>query len=175
MKWNLEAKCLQAIKQSLSSLTSYVLSRKPALLYRENSTGRTPLEMARDIYTASQVENAPNVSGGPQHYHPGSYDRNSLLNQPSSSFVKSKTGEVVPEESKKRTLEVCIEADGMMVREGRERKRRIVSLFEANEVAKRVASLKTGSRWGGNQIVVNGGLIDGEIKDDVISKWMRHL
>lgn len=53
------------------------------------------------------------------------------------------------------------------------RKRRLVSLFEANEVAKRVANLKSG--YGGRQIVVNGGLVDGEGKPDVVSEWMLNV
>jgi len=47
-----------------------------------------------------------------------------------------------------------------------------VSLFEANEVAKRVTGMKRGSGRGGRQLVVNGGLIDGEIKPDIVTKWM---
>lgn len=58
-----------------------------------------------------------------------------------------------------------------MGKEGKERKRRIVSLFEANEVAKRIASVNK-HKCGGNQVVVNGGLVDGEGKEDLISGWM---
>ena len=51
-----------------------------------------------------------------------------------------------------------------------------MSLFEANEVAKRVAGGNGygggRSRWGGRQVVVNGGLVDGEGARDVVSEWM---
>jgi hypothetical protein len=30
-------------------------------------------------------------------------------------------------------------------------------------------------KWGGNQVVVNGGLVDGEGKEDLISGWMEQL
>lgn len=56
--------------------------------------------------------------------------------------------------------------------EGGDRKRRLVSLNEANEVAKRV-SLR--SQWGGSQAVVNGGLIVEEGVDDVVSTKMAGL
>lgn len=60
--------------------------------------------------------------------------------------------------------------DEKLKSEGVDRKRRLVSLFEANEVAKRVTAMR--SRYGGHQMVVNGGLVDGEGKPDVFSEWM---
>ena len=61
------------------------------------------------------------------------------------------------------------ERENGMLKEGGERKRRLVSLFEANEVARRVAGLKRGS--GGGQMVINGGLVE-EGKPDVVSEWI---
>ncbi|KAF4634032.1 hypothetical protein G7Y89_g4076 [Cudoniella acicularis] len=51
-----------AIKQEMSSITSFLLSLNSTLLYRENATGRTPLEMSRDLYLNSLVENPPNTT-----------------------------------------------------------------------------------------------------------------
>lgn len=156
-----------AIKNSLSTQTATLLSLNRTLLYRENATGRTPLEMARDIYIASCVEHAPNIDGGYQrHYYPGQTDYNSVLHQPLSNFVKK---DLVPEESKKRTWDICDAVDRELKSDGVERKRRIVSLFEANEVAKRVTGIK---RYGGYQAVVNGGVVDNEGKPDVFSEWV---
>jgi hypothetical protein len=77
------------------------------------------------------------------------------------------------EESKKRTWEVCQSKDEELVEGGGEgRKRRLVSLFEANEVARRVAGLKRGS--GGGQMVVNGGLVE-DGKPDIVSEWAGDL
>jgi hypothetical protein len=125
----------QAIKQGLSTITSFLLSLNPSLLYCENSTGRTPLEMSRDMWIASCAENPPSISANKNVYYPGQYNYNSLIHKAASGFVEKKEDE--PEESKKRTWEICAkaheEADDDM------RKRRLVSLFEANEVAKRVA------------------------------------
>lgn len=163
----------QAIKQGMSQLTSFLLSLNPSLLYRENATGRTPLEMSRDIYIASQVENPfPLSSNNGMHYYPGQTDYNALINKSLSFFVVK---EAEPEESKKRTWEICASVDRDVTEGGDEnmRKRRLVSLFEANEVAKRVTNMKHG--YGGGQIVVNGGLIDGEGKADVVSEWMTSL
>ncbi|KAG4440717.1 hypothetical protein IFR05_003811 [Cadophora sp. M221] len=163
-----------AIKQGMSQMTSFFLSLNPSLLYRENATGRTPLEMSRDIYIASQVENPlPVCTNANMHYSHGQTDYNSIINK-SPSFFAVKEPE--PEESKKRTWEICAVVDAEISEAGDKegiRKRRLVSLFEANEVAKRVANLKRG--YGGGQIVVNGGLIDGEGKTDVVSEWMTGL
>ncbi|KAE8441442.1 hypothetical protein EG329_004968 [Mollisiaceae sp. DMI_Dod_QoI] len=159
-----------AIKKSMSTHTEFLLSLNPELLHRENATGRTPLEMSRDIYIASCVENITPLTKGNrfnQHYYPGQVDYNSIVLQPLSNFVVKAEQ---PEESKKRTWEICCQVDEKLRSEGGERKRRLVSLFEANEVAKRVTSMK--SRYGGHQIVVNGGLVDGEGKPDVFREWM---
>ena len=76
-----------------------------------------------------------------------------------------------PEESKKRTYEICLEVDEKLVEEGYEgeskRKRRLVSLFEANEVAKRLAGNKRGRQW-----VANGHIVDQEGRPDIVSEWM---
>ena len=157
-----------AIKQDLSSITSFLLSLNPALLHRENATGRTPLEMARDLYLTSTVQAPPNVSSN-YSYNSNHEDYNSLVRQPASSFIPSK---LCPAESKKRTYEICMEVDQNLIEEGYEgeskRKRRLVSLFEANEVAKRLA----GNKSGGRQWVANGYIVDQEWRSDVVSEWM---
>ena len=157
-----------AVKQGLSAITSFLLSLNPALLHRENATGRTPLEMARDRYLTSIVKDPPNVFSN-YNYNPNHEDHNSLVRQPASSFIPAKP---LPEESKKRTYEICLEADQSLIDEGFEgeskRKRRLVSLFEANEVAKRLA----GNKRGGRQWVANGYIVDQEGRSDVVSEWM---
>jgi hypothetical protein len=157
-----------AVKQGLSSITSFLLSLNPALLHRENATGRTPLEMARDLYLTSTVQDPPNVFSNCS-YNPNRDDYDSLVRQPASFFIPSKPR---PVESKKRTYEICMEVDQNLIEEGYEgeakRKRRLVSLFEANEVAKRLAENKRGGR----QWVANGYIVDQDGRSDVVSEWM---
>jgi hypothetical protein len=126
--------------------------------------------MSREIYIASQVESPPSITnnGYGHQYHPQQHDYHSIINRdPSSFMVKDE-----PEESKKRTWEICAAKDEELVRDGGERKRRLVSLFEANEVARRVVGLKRG--YGGGQMVVNGGLVE-DAKSDIVSEWARNL
>lgn len=69
----------------------------------------------------------------------------------------------IVEETQKRTWDICNAVDVKI----EEKKRRLVSLFEANEVARRVVG--TGGSYG---VVVNGGLI-GEVKQDIVSEWLH--
>lgn len=73
-----------------------------------------------------------------------------------------------PEESKKRTWEICVERDELLG----ERKRRLVSLFEANEVARRVAGLKRGG--GGGSTLFTAGVAQAS-KMDIASEWASVL
>ena len=124
------------------------------------------------MYITSLVSDPPSLNGTSNNwanqYHPGQQDYNSVIHKPCSSFIKNEG----PEESKKRTWETCTKYDGELEQEGKERKRRLVSLFEANEVAKRVAGGRSG--FGGNQMVINGGLVD-DGKKDIVSEWMGNL
>ncbi|KAG0652383.1 Ankyrin-3 [Hyphodiscus hymeniophilus] len=156
-----------AVKEARSSITAFLLSLNPSLLHRENATGRTPLEMARDLYLTSTVQDPPDVFSK-INYNPDREDYDSILFQHPSSFLPAS---LAPEESNKRTYEICLEVDQELINDGYDgefkRKRRLVSLFEANEVAKRLA----GNNRHGRQWVANGYIVDGG-RPDVVSEWM---
>lgn len=114
-----------AVKQQLSSLVSVVLDARPELLHRENATGRTPLEMAHDAVLAERFADTPRIEGG---------RREAALARPAWKFVV----EVRQESGKEVTYKVCVEAAG--TEHGR---RRLVSLGEANEVARRLTERET--------------------------------
>lgn len=128
--------------------------------------------MACDKHITSQVSepfSLTSTRGGGYYnnwdqYRPGQEEYYGITSKSPSEFVKKDN----IEESAKRTWEICKSVDEALEREGKERKRRLVSLFEANEVARRVAG-KKGERRG---VVVNGGLVDGEIKRDLVSEWI---
>ena len=115
------------------------------------------------MWSASCAEDPPSISGNTYYRGQPTYD--SLIHKPASDFVKKEND--APEESKKRTWEICAKADEEASDDIR--KRRLVSLFEANEVAKRVAGSK--SRYGGRQTVINGELVDMEGSWDIVSSW----
>jgi hypothetical protein len=137
-------------------------------LYRESATGTTPLELSQDIYTASQATDPPGiVENEYAHYSGQHYLTTSITYKSSTLFIKDK--DVLPEESKKRTWEICAGADLAMRKEKREVKRRIVSLLEANEVAKRLSPSKRDcSHWAVDPIDAQG-------KADHLLQWIQYL
>jgi hypothetical protein len=90
--------------------------------------------MATDLYVQERVSQLPKIE-----HHSGDLARNQnpgLLNRDASSFLKDNMTDEVA--SKKRTYEICMDAA-----QQHPRKRKLVCLFDANEVAKRLAGLKT--------------------------------
>jgi hypothetical protein len=113
--------------------------------------------MARDIYFASTVADPPacprSCSIGPNHYksvlahHANMYvpGGNYSARRQIKSFAALKWAELEPEreENAESTYVICMQADKELEGAGnegeRKRKRRLASLFEANQVAHRLA------------------------------------
>ncbi|KAI9740971.1 MAG: hypothetical protein M1818_004577 [Claussenomyces sp. TS43310] len=129
-----------AVKKSFTTIAEYIISVRETLLHRENATGRTPLEMVSDLYLSSRVSSVPSLAVSHNHstYPPHrAYSQSILLSRPPSSFLPIEgNAEVWPD--RKRTYEVCSEAAERIG----PTKRRLVSLFEANEVARRLEGNK---------------------------------
>lgn len=120
----------EAIKKGLHQVLELMLDRRPDLLYRENATGNTPLEMAVDAWINDTTRHAPK--------RPLGYNNDSPLWQNAISrhpclFVEGSNLKSIQE----IMLHVCQKRA-----QQQPRKRRLVSLFEANEVAKRLATRK---------------------------------
>ncbi|THV45654.1 hypothetical protein BGAL_0464g00050 [Botrytis galanthina] len=138
-----------AIKNNRPNLTSFLLRQKPTLLYRESATGRTPLEMSHDNYISNFISNPPSVHEYWQ-YHPMDHNSDTL----STYRAKQKRDAAPAYQTHSLIWEECLRVQGDLKRKfddnesenGEEKtkreftgKRRLVSLFEANEVAKRLA------------------------------------
>lgn len=180
-----------AIKNTFPTLVAHLLSRNPALLHRENATGRTGLEMARDMWIAACVEHAPRQSHSGYRYYPGrngyNTDTHTLLQRATREFVptdkkrqEKRQEQSVSEETKKWVLDACESVDAEMasaqdtqmeIDDGAAgevgTKRRLVSLFEANEVARRLANGQAG-----RQNVSYGYIVDKKGERDVVSEWL---
>ncbi|RFU35722.1 hypothetical protein B7463_g570, partial [Scytalidium lignicola] len=167
-----------AIKQGLSTITNSLLTLNPPLLHRENTTGRTPFEMARDIYLSSKVENAPGIFSAQHSFGNNQDDFNSLVNRSPGSFLPKPEIEFV--ESNQRTYEICKEFNRRMAENAESTgpkagdKRKLASLFEANEVARRLAGNNSSrSRRNTRMYYAAGGyLIDVPGETDLVSTWM---
>ncbi|KAK1754894.1 Ankycorbin [Echria macrotheca] len=113
-----------------------IIEHDASLLFRENAVGRTPIEVARERYVASRIK-APNTS----RY----YRDESVANLPRAyltDFVKSedeKKDEKTREHEDRSTLaklwQFCEET---LAKFSELPKRQLVSLHEANDVAKRL-------------------------------------
>ncbi|APA10450.1 hypothetical protein sscle_06g052200 [Sclerotinia sclerotiorum 1980 UF-70] len=155
-----------AIKTNKPNITSFLLRQKPNLLYRESATGRTPLEMSHDNYISNFLSQPPSINEHWQ-YHP-----NSINNYTLNARDTKRKNDAAPYYKRHLLIwEECLRVQGELKRkfddeevEGKSReeggKRRLVSLFEANEVARRLAGSHNrrgngvGTQW------------------DIVSKWM---
>lgn len=121
-----------AVKYGYPTVLEAILDRRPDLLHRENATGCTPLELAVDAWV-NQTTRTPRQLPGSR------YDRvpewEPVIDRPSRYFIEGHDRRIRWE----MMYQIC--QDRSQQRPG---KRRLVTLFEANEVAKR---LTVDNRW----------------------------
>ncbi|CAJ2513477.1 Uu.00g015960.m01.CDS01 [Anthostomella pinea] len=126
-----------AVLRHLPDHSRVLLQQDPNLLYRENTVGRIPGEIAYDIYINSKVEGLEPIEISRQVSH-----ATSLVERSPEMFVQDEHAETSGAKRKERTWEVVYEylakVDG---------KRRLVSLNEANDVAKRLGENYSSQRY----------------------------
>lgn len=144
-----------AVKMSYQEIVRFLVEENPALLYRENAMGQTPLELAETMWLQHHMKNPPNLE--------------SMWNnrqRPTRSFGFFPGDRNADEQNVVKTWLVCKEAAAKY-----STKRTLVSLNDANEVSKRLAKK-------GKQIEVEGIYQDGDAKDldfrDEVSEWYHH-
>ncbi|KAJ4358642.1 uncharacterized protein N0V89_003226 [Didymosphaeria variabile] len=120
-----------AVKNKRSRCITAILTRRPDLLYRENSVGRTPLEMAEDAYLADRVRDAPNLYYG---------NSQSITKRQIESFAEDYT----PAKTLQSVEHIWSICKGFATKSSG--KRKLVSLLDANEVANRLAKRHMGRR-----------------------------
>ncbi|OCK80768.1 ankyrin repeat protein [Lepidopterella palustris CBS 459.81] len=127
----------QLVKMQAEESMKMMLERRPDLMYRENATGRTPAEMAEDAYVAERVKDVPSLPV---------WSVSGVVGRTPESFVEEAGAGADGKNGVSKTERVWIICrEGMVKVPGR---RRLVSLFEANEVAKRLATRQTAKRNG---------------------------
>jgi ankyrin repeat protein len=137
-----------AVRYGADTVLRVMLETRPELLYRENATGRTPYEMAEDAYLAKEVFNDPPslVATSENHYNGGRRRLGRMSRRDASSVLARQPNTFVEEPKDTRSgvekvWAVCKE----FAAKAQGTKRKLVSLVEANEVAKRLA-VKKGNR-----------------------------
>ncbi|KAK4993009.1 hypothetical protein LTR50_000715 [Elasticomyces elasticus] len=150
-----------AVRFGMPKLVDVILQHDPTLLLKENATGRTPLELAEDAHLGQFFADAPSL---PDKYI-GRYKFGCYETRPFSSIVDRSSESFVeyPKEERngtERVWEVCCRVKSEVARSAK--KRKLVSLFEANEVAKRLAA-RDGSQHISTQSADDD---DGDADDD---------
>lgn len=121
-----------AVKYGYPTVLETMLDRRPDLLHRENATGCTTLELAVDSWI-NQTTRTPRQLPGSRHDRVPEWDL--VVDRPSRCFIKGHD----PRTRWEMMYQIC--QDRSQRPPG---KRRLVTLFEANEVAKR---LTVDNRW----------------------------
>lgn len=120
-----------AVTTKKEAWMSILLDRRPDLMYRENSVGRTPFELAEDAYIAGCVSKEPSPISTPSYFnrHPDP-----------PSIIDREPEEYAPEHEREKKVDA--ESIWRLCREymaKKPEKRKLVSLMDANEVARRLA------------------------------------
>ncbi|CEJ58295.1 hypothetical protein PMG11_06958 [Penicillium brasilianum] len=120
----------ECVKRGLSQVLEMILDHRPDLLYRENATGSTPLDMAVDAWVNETTRTVPKVAFSTGH-SPQLPQWHNLAGRRTEWFIKNKDWRTKAQ----MMVEVCQKRAQQSLQ-----KRKLVSLFEANEVAKQLAS-----------------------------------
>ncbi|KAF3900224.1 Ankyrin repeat-containing domain [Trichophyton interdigitale] len=121
-----------AVRHKFTPIVKLILECNPKLLTIENSTGTTPMDLVRDGWTTNATTTSPELperttvsQWGKPNYSPA------VLSKDPESFVSENKQDTCDHSS---IYKLCLGVWGRL----NQKKRKLVSLFEANEVAKRV-------------------------------------
>ena len=117
----------ECVKRGFPQVLEPILDHRPDLLYRENATGSTPLDMAVDAWVNETTRTPSKVSVSTSERYP---QWQNLTGRRPEWFIKNKDWRTRAQ----MMVDVCQKRAQQSPR-----KRRLVTLFEANEVAKRLA------------------------------------
>lgn len=145
----------QAVKHSYTGLVRLILAHDPALLARENAMGQTPLELAESLYIRDCTKGNPDIR--PTGYRP-------LEKRNSEEFLNDEN-DVEEKNDVRRTWKICREC----AREN-PRKRQLISVREAREVARRLAERNKAESL--EQERVDRGEESEEEKTDEVDGWL---
>lgn len=147
------------VKRGYFMLIPAILKRNSSLLFRENAVGITPLEMCNTKLIRNYIDHPPSIEG----YHSVP---TSLESKSPSDFVTRKSQSMSHHGETRR---ICLEA----AKTHTSQKRKLVSLFDANAVAKRLASRKA-RRIGMDRIADVTTVDQAEDEDaDEVTDWYQ--
>ncbi|KAL8715453.1 MAG: hypothetical protein Q9220_000787 [cf. Caloplaca sp. 1 TL-2023] len=159
-----------AVKTSFPEVVKMILDHDPTLLARENAMGQTPLELAHSMNMRDCAKGNPDIRS--QQYRPLD-QRETKEFAPKSDAEAIENGQGVDTEWNNeitKTWEIC-----KKFAETNPRKRKLVSVNEAREVAKRLAEKKkreTEEKLVAEEQAERQG--KKEEKSDEVDAWLGH-
>lgn len=160
-----------AVKSSYVAMVKLMLEHDPALLARENAMGQTPLELAHSMYVRECAKGNPDI----RHLRYTPIDQRKTEDFAPKDRKKEQGGEATDEDEGDdedwnnditKTWEIC-----KSYAEKEPRKRKLVSVNEAREVAKRLADknkIKKEETEGAEEN------LEGKFKTDEVDIWLVH-
>lgn len=116
------------VKRGFPQILEPILDFRPDLLYRENATGSTPLDMAVDAWVNETTRTVPVAAVSSTNRRP---EWQNITQRQPQYFIKDK--------DRRTKAQMMVEFCRKRAQQSPQ-KRKLVSLFEANEVAKRLAA-----------------------------------
>lgn len=136
-----------AVRLQLPTILELMLERRPDLVERENASGCTPADLAKAAWVAEATHDPPYMPRGQSESHFGDHER-------AREFIKRSPDSFAPEKNNVRTerediKDLCMKTAN---KESSGCKRKLVTLFDANEVARRLAmQSKRRDNWGNRE------------------------
>ncbi|OJJ66542.1 hypothetical protein ASPBRDRAFT_200862 [Aspergillus brasiliensis CBS 101740] len=141
----------EAVKHQYPRTFEAMIGYRPDLLHRENATGSTPLELATDNWVTEATSNPPQILSYRGQYEAEHTRSACVLDRRPESYLPGYPDR--PESERQAIYRIACERASIQ-----SRKRKLVSLNEANEVAKRLATRKE-------------GVASTTEESDVVSRW----
>ncbi|KAL9021492.1 MAG: hypothetical protein Q9185_001285 [Variospora sp. 1 TL-2023] len=151
-----------AVKTSHTAMVKLILEHDSALLFRENAVGQTPLELAHSLYVRRCAKGNPRIFT----------NRYKALENREPEYFTKAAGEEDDDgddwsDVVTRTWDVCKE-----MAEKAPRGRKLVSVNEAREVAKRLAD-KQQRESAEKKGMGDGEILKREVKEDEVDRWLE--
>jgi ankyrin repeat protein len=171
------------VRKNHTTLAKYIIDYNPNLLSIENATGQTPQDVANTSYLRWRMDNPPAIINSNHSYY--LYQRQ----EPAGILARSPNEFIKPEEKGGDRLtddalgmwKMCHQVAAATSTNGR----KLISLYDANEIAKRLASAqqkraKANEAEGRRRYEARGRrhyedsdpVSDGEEKEDPVSQWI---
>lgn len=124
--------------------SKYLARKRPDLLFRENATGMTPVEVAEMTYFRSRMDNVPSIPVDLSNYRYYRHDKDdSILAKPAEDFINeddsSSSTSTERDDNEDLPLSHPIYRNLVSIARQYPQARQLVSVLDANEVARRLA------------------------------------